>query len=95
MKFIATEKSDQNRAALDPWTAVHFSTGLALGLIEVPRRWALMASVVYELAEQAFERREWGQAFFDVSGPESLPNALVDTGVFLAGHRLGRKWNEQ
>ena len=95
MKVIATRKSEQNRAAVDPWTVVHLSTGLAFGLMNVPARWAVGASVAYECAEQVFERHEWGQEFFDVHGPESLPNALVDSAVFVAGYRLGRMWNER
>lgn len=93
MKPIATHKAEQNRAAVDPWTAVHFTTGLALGLMNIPLRWALGASVAYELAEQVFERREWGQKFFQTHGPESVPNAIVDSVVLYAGHRLGRMWN--
>lgn len=95
MKILATQKSEQNRAAVDPWTAVHLSTGLALGLVEIPLRFAFAASVVYELAEQVFERREWGQEMFETHGPESLPNALVDSAVFLTGHWLGQRWNER
>lgn len=95
MKFLATRKSEQNRAAIDPWTAVHFSAGLALGLMEVPLRWSFAGSVAYELAEQVFERQEWGKDLFETSGPESFPNALVDSAALLAGHRLGRAWNER
>lgn len=93
MKPIATEKSQQNRAALDPWTAVHFSSGLALGLMEVPLVPALGLSLVYEAAEQVLERRDVGKDLFETSGPESLSNALVDVLVMVAGHRLGRLWN--
>lgn len=93
-KVIATRKAEQNQAAIDPWTAVHLSAGLALGLIDVPLRWALSASLAYEVAEQWFERRAWGQAFFVTSGPETLPNAIVDTTALLVGHRLGALWNE-
>jgi hypothetical protein len=93
MKLIATRKSEQNRTALDPWTAVHLSWGLALGLMGVPLRRALTAAVAYEVAEQVFERRDWGQALFVTSGPETLTNALVDTAVFVVGHTLGTGWN--
>ncbi|MEX2015099.1 MAG: hypothetical protein WD873_00590 [Candidatus Hydrogenedentales bacterium] len=95
MKWLATRKNDQNRAAVDPWTAVHLAAGLALGLMSVPLRRALAASIAYEFAEQVFERHEAGQNFFKTRGPESLPNAIVDTAVFVAGHRLGRIWNER
>jgi presenilin-like A22 family membrane protease len=95
MKILATQKSEQNEAAVDPWTVVHLATGLALGLVNAPQLWALAASVTYELSEQVFERREWGKQFFETSGPESLPNALMDSTAFLIGYRLGRRWNER
>lgn len=94
MKIIATKKVEQNRAAADPWTTVHFSFGLALGLMSVPLRWALAASIGYELVEQWFERRELGKELFRTSGPETIPNAAVDVVVLLIGHRLGERWNE-
>jgi hypothetical protein len=93
MKLVATRKSEQNRAAVDPWTAVHLAMGLALGLTATPLCRALAAAVAYEVAEQVFERRAWGQAFFVTSGPEALANAMVDLAVFVAGHGLGRAWN--
>ena len=95
MKVFATQKQEQNRAAVDPWTVVHLSTGLAFGLMNVPMRWAVTASVAYELAEQVFQRFEWGQELFETSGPETLPNAVADSTVFLTGYRLGRMWNER
>jgi len=92
MKVIATRRNEQNRAAVDPWTAVHFSAGLALGLLNVSRGSALGAALGYELAEQVMERNAWGKELFETRGPESVPNALVDTVVFLAGHWLGARW---
>ena len=93
MRLIATRKSDQNRTGLDPWTIVHFSAGLALGLVNAPLRWALTAAVAYEFAEQVVERQRWGQKLFATSGPEAVLNAVLDTAVFAAGHDLGRRWN--
>lgn len=94
MAIIATRKAHQNRRSVDPWTLVHFSTGLALGLTGVPLQWALSGAVVYELAEQVFERLEVGQAFFKASGPEVVSNAVLDAVVFAAGHRVGQWWNQ-
>lgn len=95
MKILATRKSEQNRAAIDPWTLVHFSTGMAFGLIEVPMRRAMAASIAYELVEQVFERQDWGKKFFVTHGPESLPNSVTDSVVFAMGHRLGVLWNHK
>ncbi|MDX1647945.1 MAG: hypothetical protein R3304_12435 [Longimicrobiales bacterium] len=93
MKIVATEKAEQNRAAVDPWTVVHFASGLASGLVNAPLRLTLSLAVLYEVAEYAFESGEVGQKLFDTSGPEAIQNALVDVAVFTVGHELGRRWN--
>lgn len=93
MKIVATEKAHQNRAAVDPWTVVHFSAGLALGLVNAPFDKVAGAAVGYEIAEQFVERKKWGQDFFETSGPEHLANAAVDLGVLALGYWLGERWN--
>lgn len=93
MKLVATRKEEQNRSVADPWTVVHFSAGLAVGLMAVPLRWTLPLAVTYEVLEQLLERKRFGQALFNTAGPEKLGNALLDVGVFAAGHRLGEAWN--
>ncbi len=93
MQIVATRKSDQNRAVLDPWTAVHFSTGLALGLMDTPFEPSLGAAIAYEVAEQVIERQAWGKEFFNTNRPETMLNAVMDVAVFVAGHWLGTAWN--
>ena len=93
MKLLATRKADQNRASIDPWTAVHLSAGLSLGLMDVSLARALPAAVAYEVIEQVFERHDAGQDFFQTSGPEAVHNAAVDVAVFVVGHALGQWWN--
>lgn len=94
MILIATKKSEQNEAIIDPWTVVHLGVGLAAGLANVSKGWALVGAVAYELVEQWFERTEFGQNFFTVSGPENVLNSAVDILVFAAGQYLGEKWNQ-
>lgn len=93
MKLIALKKDDQNRAMLDPWTVVHFSVGLAAGLMDVRRDVAVSSAAVYEVVEQWVERRPWGQELFETSRPESVVNAAFDMAAFVVGHRLGELWN--
>ncbi len=93
LTVVATRKSEQNRAVLDPWTLVHFSTGLALGLMDTPFRESLTVAAAYELSEQFIERQAWGKEFFKTSRPEAALNAVMDVAVFAAGHWLGRAWN--
>lgn len=93
MRLLATRKAHQNLSVVDPWSVVHFSTGLALGLLDAPLRWVLPAAVAYEVAEQVFERHESGQIVFRTSGPEIALNAVFDTAIFAVGHWLGQRWN--
>jgi hypothetical protein len=95
VKLVATSKPEQNRTVADPWTVVHFGAGLALGLVNVPLRWSLAAAVAYEVVEQYVERSEEGKELFDTTGPEVVPNAILDLAVFAAGHRLGQAWNRR
>lgn len=93
MKIFAERKSEQNRAVVDPWTVVHFSAGLAMGLVNVPFGRSMVAAVAYEGIEQVFERHPDGQKFFVTHGPEVPMNAVVDVAVFALGHYLGTRWN--
>jgi len=93
MKIVATRKAEQNKAVVDPWTLVHFASGLALGLVNAPLRWWLPVATAYEVAERFLEESDVGQEFFDTSGPEVVPNAVLDLAIFAAGHQLGRLWN--
>jgi len=93
MKLVATAKPEQNRALLDPWTVVHFSSGLATGLMGIRWDWSISAAVMYEVVEQYAERQGWGQELFDTSFHESIPNAVADVAVFAVGHWLGELWN--
>ncbi|HUO87289.1 MAG TPA: hypothetical protein VM617_07845, partial [Thermoanaerobaculia bacterium] len=93
MRWLARRKAEQNQAAVDPWTVVHFASGLAAGLVGMPLTRALGLAVAYEGVEQVLERSSAGQDLLETSGPESLPNLLVDLAVFAVGHQLGRRWN--
>jgi len=92
MRIVATSRTDQNRAPLDPWTAVHFSAGLAMGLLDIHRIPAITSAIAYEVAEQFVEREKWGREFFETKGPETIVNAVVDTAAFAFGHWLGKRW---
>ncbi len=94
MKIVATKKKEQNRAVIDPWTVVHFASGLALGLVGAPLRVWLPLAAAYEVVEHYLEDSEIGKELFNTSGPEVAPNAVLDLVAFSAGHRLGKLWNE-
>ena len=93
MKVIATRKRHQNRAAVDPWTVVHFASGLAAGLMDIPRSLSFPAAVAYEIAEQYLERTEAGEEIFETKGPETFPNVAVDLAAFALGQWMGERWN--
>jgi len=91
--LVAQRKSEQNKAVLDPWTVVHYASGLAAGLMGINYRTAMIAAIGYEVAEQVFERTDFGQRFVNVSGPERGANAVVDVLVFAWGYKAGQRWN--
>jgi hypothetical protein len=93
MKIVATRKAEQNRAVIDPWTAVHFAAGLAAGLMELPLKVVLPLATAYELVEHWVEDEEFGQDLFETQGPEKVPNSIFDLAIFAVGHELGRRWN--
>ncbi len=72
---------------------MHFAAGLASGLVNAPLRVTLPLAVLYEVAEYALESNDVGQEIFDTRGPEALPNVVMDVGIFVLGHELGRRWN--
>lgn len=63
-----------------------------MGLMDLPRPWAIGAALAYEVAEQAVERKKWGRRLFETKGPERPLNAAVDLVVLVAGHWLGERW---
>jgi len=91
--LVAFGKPDQNLAPVDPWTVVHFSAGLASGLVDMPLWQLLAVSVGYEIAERSFQKEAPVRKFFRVSQPESAANAAVDVGVAVVGWYLGRRYN--
>ncbi|MHC4814348.1 MAG: hypothetical protein ACYTFN_14735 [Planctomycetota bacterium] len=94
MKLVATRKSEQNLAVLDPWTMVHFAAGLAAGLTNMGFVPVFVAAVGYEFVENAAEKRPAVAKFFQTSGPEILPNAVADVAVMSLGWYLGQRWNK-
>lgn len=93
MKIIATRKQDQNEALVDPWSAVHATSGLAFGLTGIGILGSVAAAVMYDILEQLFERSRFGQKFFQTSGPESWGNVITDLVLFTGGWYLGNRWN--
>ena len=93
MRLVAIKKSHQNEAWIDPWSAVHATSGLALGLTGVGFWTSIAAAVIYDVLEQLFERSPYGQKFFNTSGPESWGNVITDLLLFSTGWYLGDKYN--
>ena len=76
---------------VDWWTFVHFSSGFVASSYGVKEPVAVAAAVLYELVEQPFLRSQAGKNFFGASGPEVIPNQVIDVLVFWAGYRIAVK----
>ena len=92
--LVATRKSDQNLALIDPWTLVHAAVGLAAGLMGFSTTAAIGGAVAYEFLERPLERAEFGKNLFNVSKPETVGNQVVDVIAFALGHAAGQAWNQ-
>jgi hypothetical protein len=91
--FLATRKSEQNDAWVDPWSAVHLASGLAFGLVGVKFVPSMIAAGVFDVVEHIAESHDVGKRFFNTSGPESAGNVVVDLALFAFGWKLGEMWN--
>ena len=94
MVLIATTKSEQNEALVDPWTLVHAAVGLAVGLMGFSAPAAIGGAIAYEFLEKPLARAEFGKNLFNVSKPETLGNQVVDVFAFTLGHAAGAAWNQ-
>ena len=92
MNLVARSPQEQNEAVLDPWSAVHFAAGLAMGLLGVSLPRGVAVAATYEVVEHAAEQHEAGRKVFLTKGPESPANIAVDLGLFAAGQTLGLRW---
>lgn len=93
MITFAVRKEQQNEALFDPWSVVHFAFGLGFGLTGFPFVGAVGIAVAYDILEHAFEKSEFGQRFFNTSGPESGYNIAGDLVLFVTGWFLGDRYN--
>ena len=90
MNIIAKHKGDL--AVLDPWSAIHFSSGLATGLGDVSLGKAIAIAVASDLLmAYIFTSQKTGllRSFAD----EPPLNKVADVALFALGNHLGRKWN--
>lgn len=87
MTIVALSKDEQDSAFVDPWTVVHFSVGLALGLLEVSAAFTMIVSTIHEI----IELRPQAMKFFK-STPESVGNVVIDMASVMGGWWLGDKY---
>jgi hypothetical protein len=90
MRLFAKHRGDQ--AAIDPWSAIHFSSGLATGLGDVSLGKAVAIAVASDLLMAYFTSQKTGilRTFAD----EPPINKVIDVALFAFGNHLGRRWND-
>lgn len=91
MRLIATRKSQQRDALVDPWTVVNFSSGLATGLAEVSLGKAIGLIVLYEVGRSVLSS---GKVKLFATPQQEIPeNQVVDALVYLLGWKLGHAYH--
>lgn len=77
---------------VDPWTAVHFASGLATGLAEAPLGVAVVSAIAFDVAFGYLTQRKSG--LLRGIGEDPAINKVVDIACFALGNYWGRKWSE-
>ena len=90
MKLVARNRYEH--AVLDPWTAVHFASGLATGLGELPLGTAVVSAIAFDLFFGYITSKQRG--LLRGLGEDPLVNKAADIALFALGNYWGRKWNE-
>lgn len=94
MKLVAGKKSEQDISIIDPWSLVHFSAGLALGLRGTGLATTTALNVGYEAVEYVAQRTNAGATFFNQEWNENPSNMIMDILAVTAGWYLGHRWNQ-
>jgi len=89
--MILVAKHKYDKAAIDPWSAVSFGSGLATGLTDMPigRAVAILA-----LSDFVFAAIGGKRGLFSPLDSEPVENKLMDLLFYCYGNSLGRKWTE-
>lgn len=89
MILVAHHKYD--KAAIDPWSAVSFGSGLASGLTDMSLGRAL---AILALSDFVFAAIGGKRGMFSSLEAEPLENKVMDVLFYAYGNSLGRKWAE-
>jgi len=87
MQVLARASKDNGVATIDPWTVVHFGSGLAIGLsgLSIPQTLAAitLSGIAKRLVSEDLNIQE-----------ESAANKIVDIFAIAAGFYVGRSWQD-
>ena len=87
MKAIASTRADNGSAVIDPWSAVHFGSGLAVGLASLSFTQTIAIMVLSELSKRLVVERIHKEE-------EEIHNQISDALLFVVGWKAGRMWND-
>lgn len=85
MKILASERGDTGKAAIDPWSAVAFGSGLAVGLHDLTVTQVILIAAVSKMASTAI--------IDSCEDKETIENKAFDAIAFIVGWKLGQIWN--
>ncbi len=90
--MILVAKHKYDKAAIDPWSAVSFGSGLATGLNDMSIGKAV---VILALSDFVFSMLGGKRGLFSSLEDEPLENKAMDVVLYCYGNTLGRKWAEK
>lgn len=86
-------KHPDDYAVLDPWTVIHFSSGLATGLAEVTMLRAIGIALTTDIIYSLLLSQRSG--LLRKREVEPLSNKAADFAAFALGNYMGRRWSGQ
>jgi hypothetical protein len=74
-----------DKALIDRWTLGHLSVGAIMRLLGVPRPYAYVLSIAFELSEN-YLKLSFPKFFSPVTTPDTFPHFVVDALATITGY---------
>ena len=90
------KKDNHKQGIVDFWTPAHITVGMVARYYGLSAKHTFVAACLFEVVENVFAVTPAAHAITELSGPETLTNAVGDVGFNMTGwlitDRLMKRW---